>query len=351
MPIIKWGYTYQTMLKLIDETLQRNIASNLFLYTSSTIKYSGVKMAGKRENKESKHVTKPLCKLIKEDKLEELKGYIPVNEFGINVQKAINIDIVAFDQDFGLNGNYNAVAIECKYNDANINHAIQTALAQAILYQTSFKKVYIAVNKNNSKPNDYVTKILKKLGIGLITLSHKRAKVEICPKSDKLDLFSKTLYKNNILYRVFIIAAFSRACSAKDYPKSNLDFKWKQSKQSNGGSLHLWVAMPIKGKKLYLGCAYQLELNGNEYKVIEAVLRISIKKSLVPDESAKKQIANRFPDAGNDGIPRRDDQRGRVQEWDYNLRSLIEKENKKGIQKIMKDRVSWVNNNIKGKIP
>ena len=31
-------------------------------------------------------------------------------------------------------------------------------------------------------------------------------------------------------------------------------------------------------------------------------------------------------------------------EWNYDLRSLIEEKNKKVIQKIMKDRVSWVNN-------
>ena len=62
-----------------------------------------------------------------------------MREFGINVQKPINIDIVAFDQDFGLKSNCNAVAIECKYG-SNINEAIKNALGQALSYQTSFKK-------------------------------------------------------------------------------------------------------------------------------------------------------------------------------------------------------------------
>ena len=99
-------------------------------------------MAEKRENKETKYVTKPLCKLIKEDKLEELKGYIPVREFGINIEDSLNVDIVAINQKFGLEGYGNSyddvVAIECKYQ-TNINYAIQISLAQAILYQTSYK--------------------------------------------------------------------------------------------------------------------------------------------------------------------------------------------------------------------
>ena len=173
-------------------------------------------MSGKRKNKETEDVTKPLCKLIKEDKLEELKGYIPVREFGINVQKPVNIDIAAFDQDFGLNGNRNAVAIECKYG-SDINEAIENALGQALFYQTSFKKVYIAVNKKGSNPNDYVTDILKKSGIGLITLHHKIAKVKLSPRHNALSLFSSDLYKMNILYRAFLIAAFARACNANGY--------------------------------------------------------------------------------------------------------------------------------------
>lgn len=300
-----------------------------------------------KNNVEEDRVTKPLCKLIKEDKLEELKGYIPVREFGIYVERSLNIDIVAINRKFGLNGYDDAVAIECKYGD-DINDAIKNALGQALSYQTSFKKVYIAVNKG-SNPNVYVNKILKKLGIGLITLRHKRAKVKLSPKSDTLDLFSRNLYKKNTLYRGFLIAAFARACEANGYSKRDLHFDWKGSKNREGSkkkSLHIWMEMPIIKDKLRIGCAYSLKLNkkNEPEKVKEAALRLSI-KGLDYDKSIKEQIAKEFPCTR----PKRAKKRG-PQEWDCDLRSLIEENNTKGIQKIIKDRVRWVNNNLKDKI-
>lgn len=319
-------------------------------------------MAEKREKKETKYVTTPLCELIKEDKLEELKGYIPVREFGIKIDDGLNIDIVAIDQKFGLEGYENSyddvVAIECKYQ-TNINYAIQISLAQAILYQTSFKKVYIAANKDGSDPSHHVKNILERTGIGLITVNNKgtskEIEIAIPANPSKSNFFCEDLYKKNTRDRASLIAAFARACEANGYSKRDLHFSWTGSKNRKGSkkiSLHIWMEIHIIKDKLRIGCVYSLKLDENDKpeKVEKAALRISIKKSLVPDESVKKQIAHKFPDAGDDGKSMQDDQLGLLQEWDYDLHSLIEEENNKGIQKIIKDRVRWVNNNLKNKI-
>ncbi len=60
--------------------------------------------------------------------------------------------------------------------------------------------------------------------------------------------------------------------------------------------------MPIKDERLHLGCAYELGLDEkSEYKgVKEAVLRVSIKNGIAIDESVKKQIVDKFPDAGSE---------------------------------------------------
>lgn len=201
-------------------------------------------MSGKRKNKETGDVTKPLCKLIKEDKVEELKGYIPVREFGIKIDDSLNVDIVAIDQKFGLEGYENSyndvVAIECKYQ-TNINYAIQISLAQAILYQTSFKKVYIAANKDGSGPSHYMKNILERTGIGLITVNNEETpeeiKIEIPADPSKSNFFCESLYEKNTRDRAFLIAAFARACEANGYSKRNLRFGWKGSKNS----LHIWM--------------------------------------------------------------------------------------------------------------
>lgn len=296
-----------------------------------------------KNKKEKEDVTKPLCEQIKNDELEELKSYIPVTEFGINVGIPLNIDIVAFDQDFGLNGNDNTVAIECKYGD-DINDTIKNALSQAIYYQTSFKKVYIAVNKNRSDPEDYVKNILKKLGIGLITSSSEGVEIALPPEIDKLGIFSKNLYKKNTFDRAFIAAAFSRACGSEGYSKSNFAPHWVGSKK--GASLHLWVEMPIKDEKLSLGCAYNLGLNENEYeKVEEAALRISILEDIKIDESVKKQIFDKFPNAGYEGK-----NRDHKQEWDYDFSNFIKNKDAAGIEKEMKERINWAKSYLKDKI-
>ena len=313
-------------------------------------------MAEKRENKETKYVTKPLCKLIKEDKLEELKGYIPVREFGINIEDSLNVDIVAINQKFGLEGYGNSyddvVAIECKYQ-TNINYAIQISLAQAILYQTSFKKVYIAANKDGSGPSNYVKNILERTGIGLITVNNEETpeeiKIEIPADPSKSNFFCESLYEKNTLYRSFLIAAFARACEANGYSKRNLCFGWKGSKNRKGSkknSLHIWMEIHIIKDKLRIGCAYSLKLNENNEpkEVEEAALRLSI-KGLEYDESIKDQIDKKFPCTRSKRAKKRD-----PQERDCDLRSLIKERNYKGIQKIIKDRVRWVNNNLKDKI-
>ena len=296
-----------------------------------------------KKKAEEAYVKEPIYVQIKTDKLEELKGYIPIAELGINIGKPINIDIAAFDQNFGLNRNDNAVAIECKYGD-DINDTIKNALGQALSYQTSFKKVYIAVNKNSSDPEDYVKNILKKLGIGLITSSSEGVEIALQPEIDKLGFFSENFYKKNTFDRAFIAAAFSRACSSEGYSKSNFAFYWVGSK--SGALLHLWVEMPIKDEKLSLGCAYNLELNENEYeKVEEAALRISILEDIKIDESVKKQIFDKFPNAGYEGK-----NRDHKQEWDYDFSNFIKNKDAEGIEKEMEERINWAKSYLKDKI-
>ena len=285
------------------------------------------------EEKENDCVKYPLFDKIKDGELEDFKDYIPVKEYGIKVDDSLNIDIVAIDQKFGLKGYENSyddvVAIECKYQ-TNINYAIQTALAQAILYQTSFKKVYIAVNKDGPGPSYYVKNILERTGIGLITVktannkeTSKEIKIGIPANSSKSNFFCESLYEKNTAHRAFLIAAFARACDANGYSKRNLYIGWDGSKKN---LLHIWMEMPIIKDKLRIGCAYSLKLNENEPgEVEEAALRLSI-RGLDPDKSIKEQIAEEFHTKDNGK------KRGDNLEWDYNLKDLMKTKKNEDIE-------------------
>lgn len=310
---------------------------------------------GKKENE---RVKTPLFNKIKEGELEGFKGYIPVDEYGIKVDDSLNIDIVAIDQKFGFEGYENSyddvVAIECKYQ-TNINYAIQISLAQAILYQTSFKKVYIAVNKDGSGPSYYVKNILERTGIGLITVktannkgTSKEIKIAIPANPSKSNFFCESLYEKNTRDRAFLIAAFARACEANGYSKRNLRFGWKGSKNgSKENSLHIWMEMHIIKDKLRIGCAYLLKLNKNNEpkKVEETALRLSIMGS-EPDKSIKDQITGKFPDTNVNGT-----KRGDALEWDYDLKDLMKtKKNDEDIKEKMNNCIKWVNDMLKAQI-
>lgn len=107
------------------------------------------------------------------------------------------------------------------------------------------------------------------------------------------------------------------------------------------------MEMPIKDERLHLGCAYELGLDEkSEYKgVKEAVLRVSIKNGIAIDESVKKQIVDKFPDAGSEW-----ENRDGKQEWDYDLKDLIKNKDAAGIEKEMKYYIKWVNSYLKDKI-
>ncbi len=310
---------------------------------------------GKKENE---RVKTPLFNKIKEGELEGFKGYIPVDEYGIKVDDSLNIDIVAIDQKFGFEGYENSyddvVAIECKYQ-TNINYAIQISLAQAILYQTSFKKVYIAVNKDGSGPSYYVKNILERTGIGLITVktannkgTSEEIKIAIPANPSKSNFFCESLYEKNTRDRAFLIAAFARACEANGYSKRNLRFGWKGSKNgSKENSLHIWMEMHIIKDKLRIGCAYLLKLNKNNEpkKVEETALRLSIMGS-EPDKSIKDQITGKFPDTNVNGT-----KRGDALEWDYDLKDLMKtKKNDEDIKEKMNNCIKWVNDMLKAQI-
>ena len=310
---------------------------------------------GKKENE---RVKTPLFNKIKEGELEGFKGYIPVDEYGIKVDDSLNIDIVAIDQKFGFEGYENSyddvVAIECKYQ-TNINYAIQISLAQAILYQTSFKKVYIAVNKDGSGPSYYVKNILERTGIGLITVktannkgTSKEIKIAIPANPSKSNFFCESLYEKNTRDRAFLIAAFARACEANGYSKRNLCFGWRGSKNgSKENSLHIWMEMHIIKDKLRIGCAYLLKLNKNNEpkKVEETALRLSIMGS-EPDKSIKDQITGKFPDTNVNGT-----KRGDALEWDYDLKDLMKtKKNDEDIKEKMNNCIKWVNDMLKAQI-
>lgn len=309
-------------------------------------------------NKENKFVRDPICNAIKNDKLKGLKNYIPVEEFGIKIDYSLknhslkkidyslNIDIIAIDQNFGLKGHKDGyeqvIAIECKYNADDINKAIQISLAQAIMYQISFKKVYIAVNKNDSDPSDYLKYIIEELGIGLITVKHsKEIKIEIYPSKSKF--FNKSDYEKNTFDRAFLTATFMRVCKANGYLKKDLYPKWGGSHKGNPP--HLWVGMPIiKDHKdeseplLGIGCAY--ELKSNE-KANEAALRLSIKKSIKLDDLIKNEIKDNFKKKRKMRDPI---------EWDYDFTDLMKSRNYEEIEREMKKRIKWVNNKLKDKI-
>lgn len=297
-----------------------------------------------------------LYESIKNNKLDKFKDYIPIKEFGISINEdKLNIDIVAFNHNFGINNNDKAVAIECKYQN-NINNAIKNGLGQALSYQTSFKKVYIAVNKKDSNPSDYVMKMLKSTGIGLITViyeENREPKIDIyedAKESDK-DRFSEKLYKNNTFYRGLINTAFSKACNDNGYSKEKLNFGWcgiRSSKNKDESQLHLWIDIPI-GDKLDLGCAYNIKIDKNENfsGVKEARLRLSVEKNSVNIEQIKDDIKEYFP------IKKNRKKEYKLFEFDYNYESIVNNVkdlDEKKIKKVMSKLISDVKTKLKDKI-